>query len=78
MIQFVTFGTENYEPLLDVFHKSIKLTCKENYTLNYYSLNYDSKLKDENLIKAVKKHRTEKFGRDVKKVNVQKTLFDEI
>jgi hypothetical protein len=36
------------------------------------------KLKDENLIKAVKKHRTEKFGRDVKKVNVQKTLFDEI
>ena len=36
------------------------------------------KLKDENLIRAVKKHRTEKFGRDVKKVNVQKTLFDEI
>ena len=40
MIQFVTFGTENYEPLLEVFHKSIKLTCKEEYTLNYYSLNY--------------------------------------
>jgi hypothetical protein len=50
MIQFVTFGTENYEPLLEVFHKSIKLTCKESYTLNYYSLNYDSKLKDDNLV----------------------------
>lgn len=49
MIQFVTFGTENYEPLLNVFHKSIKINCKEDYVLNYYSLNYDCKLKDNNL-----------------------------
>lgn len=50
MIQFVTFGTKNYEPLLQVFHKSIKLTCKEDYTLNYYSVDYDCDLTDDNLV----------------------------
>ena len=50
MINLVTFGTKNYEPLLEVFHKSIKLTIKEEYTLNYYSLDYDSDLKDDNLV----------------------------
>lgn len=50
MIQFVTFGTEDYEPLLEVFHESIKINIKEDYTLNHYALNYDSNLKDENLV----------------------------
>lgn len=50
MIQFVTFGTKNYEPLLEVFHESIKINCKEKYRLNYYSIGYDSELSDDNLV----------------------------
>lgn len=50
MIQFVTFGTENYEPLLEVFNKSIMIHCKEEYTLNYYALNYQSNFTGKNVV----------------------------
>jgi hypothetical protein len=50
MLNFVSFGTDNCEDLLDFFYKNLLHTCKEKFTLHYYSINYKTKIIGENLI----------------------------
>jgi hypothetical protein len=51
MINLISFGTENCEDLLKVFYKNLVKYCKENFKLHYYSINYDSNVIGDNLIK---------------------------
>jgi hypothetical protein len=50
MVNFVSFGTDNCEELLDYFYKLLVSKCKEEFTLHYYSVNYESSIKGNNLI----------------------------
>jgi len=50
MVNFVSFGTDNCEELLKYFYKSLVNKCNENFTLHYYSVNYESSIKGDNLI----------------------------
>lgn len=50
MINFVSFGTDNCEELLEYFYKSLVDKCNEEFTLHYYSVNYESSIKGNNLI----------------------------
>jgi len=50
MVNIVSFGTSNYDDLLKHFYKSLSNNCKENFTLHYYSINYESSVKGDNLI----------------------------
>lgn len=50
MINFVCFGTDNCENLLDVFYKHLISSCEESFFLHYYSINYKSSIVGDNLI----------------------------
>jgi hypothetical protein len=50
MINIVSFGTDNCEELLDYFYKSLVNMCNEKFVLHYYSVNYKSNIKGDNLI----------------------------
>jgi len=50
MVNIVSFGTDNCEELLDYFYKSLVNICSEKFVLHYYSVNYKSNIKGDNLI----------------------------
>ena len=50
MVNIVSFGTDNCEELLDYFYKSLVNMCNEKFVLHYYSVNYKSNIKGDNLI----------------------------
>ena len=50
MVNFVSFGTSNCDELLEHFYKLLNSKCKEEFTLHYYSVNYESNIKGDNLI----------------------------
>jgi hypothetical protein len=48
-VNFVSFGTENCEDLLERFYAGLLRSCKEDFVLHYYSINYESKVTGERL-----------------------------
>lgn len=50
MVNFVSFGTDNCDELLEYFYKSLVDKCNEEFILHYYSVNYESSIKGDNLI----------------------------
>jgi hypothetical protein len=49
-VNFVSFGTENCEELLERFYAGLIRSCKEDFVLHYYSINYESKVTGERLV----------------------------
>ena len=48
-VNFVSFGTENCEDLLERFYAGLLRSCKEDFVLHYYAIGYNSKVAGERL-----------------------------
>jgi hypothetical protein len=48
-VNFISFGTQNCEFLLEKFHANLLKTCKEDFILNYYAVGYESEVKGDRL-----------------------------
>jgi hypothetical protein len=44
MVNFISYGTKNCEELLKVFYNNLLKFCNEDFTLHYFSINYNSEI----------------------------------
>lgn len=76
-VNFISFGTENCEELIGKFYIRLLRSCKENFVLHYYSINYESKVTGERLVsRKIETRRKYEWGGYYKPLALIRSLID--
>jgi len=76
-VNFVSFGTENCEELLERFYAGLLRSCREDFVLHYYSINYESKVAGERLVsRKIETRRKYEWGVYYKPLALIRSLID--
>ena len=76
-VNFVSFGTENCEALLEKFYSGLSMSCKEEFVLHYYSINYESRVSGEKLVtRKIETRRKYEWGVYYKPLALIRSLID--